>query len=41
MTDKEKREEKARELFADAANAQNNAAFDLAIEQARGHLPIV
>ena len=33
LTEKEKREEKARELFADAANAQNNGAFELAIEQ--------
>ena len=33
LTDKEKRQEKAREIFADAANAQNNGAFPLAIEQ--------
>lgn len=33
LSEKEKREEKARELFADAANAQNNGAFELAIEQ--------
>jgi len=33
LSDKEKRQEKARELFADAANAQNNGAFPLAIEQ--------
>ena len=33
LTEKEKRQEKAREIFADAANAQNNGAFPLAIEQ--------
>ncbi len=33
LSDKEKRQEKAREIFADAANAQNNGAFSLAIEQ--------
>ena len=33
LSDKEKRQEKAREIFADAANAQNNSAFPLAIEQ--------
>ena len=33
LSDKEKRQEKAREIFADAANAQNNGAFPLAIEQ--------
>ena len=33
LSDKEKRQEKAREIFADAANAQNNGDFPLAIEQ--------
>ncbi len=33
LSDKEKRQEKARETFADAANAQNNGAYPLAIEQ--------
>ncbi len=33
LSDKEKRQEKAREIFADAANAQNNGAYPLAIEQ--------
>jgi len=33
LSDKEKRQEKAREIFADAANAQNNGAFPLAVEQ--------
>lgn len=33
ITDAERRQEKAREIFADAANAQNNGAFPLAIEQ--------
>ncbi len=33
MTDQERRSERARELYADAANAQNNGAYDLAIEQ--------
>ncbi len=33
LSEKEKRQEKAREIFADAANAQNNGAFPLAIEQ--------
>ncbi len=33
LSDNEKRQEKAREIFADAANAQNNGAFPLAIEQ--------
>jgi TolA-binding protein len=33
LSDKEKKQEKAREIFADAANAQNNGAFPLAIEQ--------
>lgn len=33
LSDKEKRQEKAREIFADAANAQNNSAYPLAIEQ--------
>lgn len=32
LSDKERKQEKARELFADAANAQNNGAFPLAIE---------
>ncbi|MEQ1824885.1 MAG: tetratricopeptide repeat protein [Pirellula sp.] len=33
LSDNEKKQEKAREIFADAANAQNNGAFPLAIEQ--------
>lgn len=33
MTEQERRAERAREMFADAANAQNNGAYDLAIEQ--------
>ena len=33
LSDKEKKQERAREIFADAANAQNNSAFPLAIEQ--------
>jgi len=33
FSDKEKRQEKAREVYADAANAQNNGAFPIAIEQ--------
>ena len=33
LSAKEKEQEKAREIFADAANAQNNSAFPLAIEQ--------
>ena len=33
LSDKEKRQEKAREIFADAANAQNNGAYPLAVEQ--------
>jgi TolA-binding protein len=32
LSDKEKNAERARELFADAANAQNNGAYPLAIE---------
>lgn len=32
VTEKERREERARELFANAANAQNNGAFDSAIK---------
>jgi TolA-binding protein len=32
LSEKEKKAEKARELYADAANAQNNGAFELAIE---------
>jgi TolA-binding protein len=33
LSEKERNQEKAREIFADAANAQNNNAFPLAIEQ--------
>jgi len=33
LSDKEKRQEKAREIFADAANAQNNGVFPLAVEK--------
>ena len=33
MTDEEKRKERLRALFADAANAQNNGAYSLAMEQ--------
>ncbi|MFN9347763.1 MAG: tetratricopeptide repeat protein, partial [Planctomycetota bacterium] len=33
MTDEEKRKERVRALFADAANAQNNGAYPLAMEQ--------
>ncbi len=33
LSDKELRQERARELFADAANAQNNGAYGLAIDQ--------
>lgn len=33
LSEKERKQEKARELFADAANAQNNGAYPLAIEQ--------
>ncbi len=33
MTEQERRAERAREMFADAANAQNNGAYDLAVEQ--------
>ena len=33
LSEKEKRAERARELYADAANAQNNGAFELAVEQ--------
>jgi TolA-binding protein len=32
LSEKEKRAERARELYADAANAQNNGAFELAVE---------
>ncbi len=32
LSESEKKAERARELFADAANAQNNGAYDLAIE---------
>jgi TolA-binding protein len=33
LSEKERKQERAREIFADAANAQNNGAFPLAIEQ--------
>lgn len=33
MTEQERRAERVREMFADAANAQNNGAYELAIEQ--------
>jgi len=33
MTDEEKRKDRVRALFADAANAQNNGAYPLAMEQ--------
>lgn len=32
LSEKEKRVERARELYADAANAQNNGAFEIAVE---------
>lgn len=32
LSDKERRQERAREIFADAANAQNNGAYPIAIE---------